>query len=151
MKPNDLKGHRVVNNDPWVILIVLACLIIVATVVSIIIICVLWSRYRNSRIIFDESMNTMTYNIPTINITQCQKLPEYEVQSLDMYVPSDDKEDMSEYTKREVHLMQSQLPDNRQITYNGLDLEDKLNLKESSFYRRVMNYTKLYNYNSNRS
>lgn len=119
MNPNDLKSLRVVNNDPWIILIALACLIIVVTILSIVIICVLWRRYRNSRAIFEDSMNTMTYNIPTISISQSQKMPEYEVQSLDMYVPSDDKEDNSEYMRREVQLTKSQLGDNKQLSNNG--------------------------------
>ncbi|CAF0708685.1 unnamed protein product [Brachionus calyciflorus] len=124
MNPNDLKSKRIVNDDPWAVLIALACLIIVATGISIIVICVLWRRYRNSRIIFEGSLNPMEYEIPdasTEKINQNQKSQEYEIQSLDMYVPSDDKEDLSEShgVKKEMQLMQSQLPDSHQMTFNG--------------------------------
>lgn len=118
MNPKDLKDHRNVNDYPWIILVALSCLIILATIISIIIICILWRRYQKSRIIFEESMNNITYNIPTISISQNQIMPEYEVQSLDMYVPSDDKEDISEYIKRDIHLIQNQMIDNQQMTNN---------------------------------
>ena len=38
-----------------------------------------------------------------------------------MYVPPDDKDELSESmgVKKEMQLMQSQLPDNRQMTFNG--------------------------------
>ena len=83
MNPNDLKSKRVVNDDPWAVLIALACLIIVATGISIIVICVLWRRYRNSRIIFEGSLNSINYDIPTtstISISQNQRGQEYEIQ-----------------------------------------------------------------------
>lgn len=118
MNPKILKDHRNFNNYPWIILIVVSCLIIVATLISIIIICIFWKRYQKSRINFKESTDKITYNIPTISIRQNQMMPEYEIQSLDMYVPSDDKEDISEYTKRDVDLVPNQIPDYRQMNNN---------------------------------
>ena len=44
MNTSTLKTSRTFNNDPWAILIALACLIIVATGVAIVVIIILWDR-----------------------------------------------------------------------------------------------------------
>ena len=66
------------NNDPWAILIALASLIIIATGISIVAICLLWEKYKNNRIYFEHNLNAISYDIPQNMIEERQK--EYEIQ-----------------------------------------------------------------------
>jgi hypothetical protein len=67
-------NNRVVNNDPWAVLIALATLIIAATIAAIIVVCILWKRYLRKRAEYE-------YSLRNANSKRGASLaPEYEVQ-----------------------------------------------------------------------
>lgn len=51
-EPNVKSSRSTSNNEPWAILIALASLIIVATGIAIIVICILWEKYDFLTVVF---------------------------------------------------------------------------------------------------
>ena len=75
-KPNmPHKSGRIINNDPWAILVALACLIIVASGVAIIVLCVLWHKYKKNRYFYERNISGYSYEMPSM-----MRPKEYEVQ-----------------------------------------------------------------------
>ncbi len=85
-----MHSNKRINDGPWVILIILACIIMIATAVAIVAIIMLWKRYVKQRHLFEQSLVGIQYEMPK-NLSK-----EYEVQSLDMFVPTEDRDDLGE-------------------------------------------------------
>jgi hypothetical protein len=91
-----LKYEKNANSEPWAVLIALATVIIVATSIAILAIFVLWKRYKIARISFERNLVGISFEMPPSPERPESQSKEYEVQSLDMYVPQDDREDLGE-------------------------------------------------------
>jgi hypothetical protein len=87
MNSSNQKTHRVINNDPWAVLIALASLIIVATIAAIIVVCVLWNRYRKRRYEFEQSLQQQQHQQQQVSYQQNELQPqEYEIQVALLYI-----------------------------------------------------------------
>ncbi len=83
MNPTSLKSTRLFSNDPWAILIALASLIIVATGVAIVVICILYKRYKASRLLYEQTyVPGLSFEMPTTSLASVleSRPKEYEIQ-----------------------------------------------------------------------
>ncbi|CAF2479967.1 unnamed protein product [Rotaria sp. Silwood2] len=82
-------------DDPWIGLLVLAIFIFILSIISIVVLCVLWRRYQQHTQIYNE--NYVLSNKPTgkrqipVQVEDQQPKP-YETQKMEVFVPQNDEE-----------------------------------------------------------